>query len=202
MYFLEQYLLGEVVLHASPKSLSCAFFCFYLSLLASERCPEVPYLVSNSFSRGTCICCIGPGLICTHLYHAHRYVLILLRYSNASHMHIISGSILLSCILVQRFWVCRARQNVQAPGAFITSLMVRHFYFYACAEEPNQKPHKDIFLKACKLADCKPEETIMVGDNLKTDIQVSCFDWYSVPKHLQVHCSYSFACFKKNRFLG
>ncbi|KAG0608066.1 hypothetical protein M758_8G075200 [Ceratodon purpureus] len=38
-------------------------------------------------------------------------------------------------------------------------------------EEPNQKPHKDIFLKACKLAGCNPEETIMVGDNLKTDIQ-------------------------------
>lgn len=38
-------------------------------------------------------------------------------------------------------------------------------------EEPNQKPHKDIFLKACKLAGCKPEETIMVGDNLKTDVQ-------------------------------
>jgi N-acylneuraminate-9-phosphatase len=42
-----------------------------------------------------------------------------------------------------------------------------------CVEEPNQKPHKDIFLKACKLAGCNPEETMMVGDNLKTDIQVS-----------------------------
>lgn len=38
-------------------------------------------------------------------------------------------------------------------------------------EEPNQKPHKSIFLKACSLAGCNPEETIMVGDNLKTDIQ-------------------------------
>jgi HAD superfamily hydrolase (TIGR01549 family) len=40
------------------------------------------------------------------------------------------------------------------------------------AEEPNQKPHKDIFLKACKLTGSKPENSIMVGDNLKTDIQV------------------------------
>jgi len=38
-------------------------------------------------------------------------------------------------------------------------------------EEPNQKPHKDIFLKACKLTGSKPENSIMVGDNLKTDIQ-------------------------------
>lgn len=43
------------------------------------------------------------------------------------------------------------------------------------AEEPNQKPHKSIFLKACRLAGCNPEETIMVGDNLKTDIQVTNF---------------------------
>lgn len=38
-------------------------------------------------------------------------------------------------------------------------------------EESNEKPHKDIFLKACKLAGCKPEKAVMVGDNLKTDIQ-------------------------------
>ncbi|KAJ7199720.1 hypothetical protein O6H91_Y497300 [Diphasiastrum complanatum] len=38
-------------------------------------------------------------------------------------------------------------------------------------EEANEKPHKDIFVKACDLAGCKPEEAIMIGDNLKTDIQ-------------------------------
>ncbi|KAH7290799.1 hypothetical protein KP509_30G064100 [Ceratopteris richardii] len=38
-------------------------------------------------------------------------------------------------------------------------------------EEPKEKPHKEIFLKACLLAGCHPEEAIMVGDNLKTDIQ-------------------------------
>lgn len=38
-------------------------------------------------------------------------------------------------------------------------------------EEPNQKPHKDIFLKACSLVDCKPEKAMMVGDKLDTDIQ-------------------------------
>ncbi|KAL3689410.1 hypothetical protein R1sor_015719 [Riccia sorocarpa] len=37
-------------------------------------------------------------------------------------------------------------------------------------EEPNSKPHKDIFLKACGLAGCKPEESVMVGDTLTTDI--------------------------------
>ena len=40
------------------------------------------------------------------------------------------------------------------------------------SEEPNEKPHKDIFMKACEMAGCKPEKSIMVGDNLKTDIQV------------------------------
>ncbi|MCO5551951.1 hypothetical protein L7F22_005458 [Adiantum nelumboides] len=38
-------------------------------------------------------------------------------------------------------------------------------------EESNEKPHKEIFLKACKMAGCEPEKAIMVGDNLKTDIQ-------------------------------
>ncbi|MCO5602677.1 hypothetical protein L7F22_056813 [Adiantum nelumboides] len=38
-------------------------------------------------------------------------------------------------------------------------------------EELNEKPHKEIFLKACKMAGCEPEKAIMVGDNLKTDIQ-------------------------------
>ncbi|KAG6558152.1 hypothetical protein Mapa_000333 [Marchantia paleacea] len=37
-------------------------------------------------------------------------------------------------------------------------------------EEPKAKPHKDIFLKACHIAGCKPEESIMVGDTLTTDI--------------------------------
>ncbi|CAM6121364.1 unnamed protein product [Calypogeia fissa] len=38
-------------------------------------------------------------------------------------------------------------------------------------EEPNPKPHRDIFIKACDLAGCNPKESIMVGDTLKTDIQ-------------------------------
>jgi N-acylneuraminate-9-phosphatase len=38
-------------------------------------------------------------------------------------------------------------------------------------EEPDMKPHRDIFIKACNLAGCKPEESIMVGDTIKTDIQ-------------------------------
>ncbi|KAI5056968.1 hypothetical protein GOP47_0028786 [Adiantum capillus-veneris] len=38
-------------------------------------------------------------------------------------------------------------------------------------EEPNEKPHKEIFIKACKMAGCEPEKAIMIGDNLKTDIQ-------------------------------
>ncbi|BBN08911.1 putative hydrolase of the HAD superfamily [Marchantia polymorpha subsp. ruderalis] len=37
-------------------------------------------------------------------------------------------------------------------------------------EEPKAKPHKDIFLKACHIAGCKPQESIMVGDTLTTDI--------------------------------
>ncbi|KAL4189945.1 hypothetical protein AMTRI_Chr08g167980 [Amborella trichopoda] len=38
-------------------------------------------------------------------------------------------------------------------------------------EEIHEKPHKSIFLKACNLVGSKPEESVMVGDNLKTDIQ-------------------------------
>lgn len=37
-------------------------------------------------------------------------------------------------------------------------------------EEKHEKPHPSIFLKACELAQCKPNEAIMVGDRLKTDI--------------------------------
>ncbi|KAI5056585.1 hypothetical protein GOP47_0028403 [Adiantum capillus-veneris] len=53
-------------------------------------------------------------------------------------------------------------------------------------EEPNEKPHKEIFIKACKMAGCEPEKAIMIGDNLKTDIQVGgstvheCFAYISV----------------------
>lgn len=38
-------------------------------------------------------------------------------------------------------------------------------------EEVHEKPHKSIFLKACELVGCTPEQSVMVGDNLKTDIQ-------------------------------
>jgi len=37
-------------------------------------------------------------------------------------------------------------------------------------EEPEEKPYKSIFMKACKLADCKPNEAIHVGDSLSADI--------------------------------
>ncbi|CAN6468056.1 unnamed protein product [Victoria cruziana] len=38
-------------------------------------------------------------------------------------------------------------------------------------EEAHEKPHPSIFLKACELIGSRPQESIMVGDNLKTDIQ-------------------------------
>lgn len=37
-------------------------------------------------------------------------------------------------------------------------------------EEPEEKPFKSIFMKACKLADCNPQEALHVGDSLSADI--------------------------------
>ena len=37
-------------------------------------------------------------------------------------------------------------------------------------EEPEEKPHQSIFIKACRLADCSPGEAIHVGDSLPADI--------------------------------
>jgi N-acylneuraminate-9-phosphatase len=37
-------------------------------------------------------------------------------------------------------------------------------------EEPDEKPHPTIFYKACEMANCVPDEAMMVGDRLKTDI--------------------------------
>lgn len=37
-------------------------------------------------------------------------------------------------------------------------------------EEPEEKPFKSIFMKACKFAECQPENAIHVGDSLKADI--------------------------------
>lgn len=37
-------------------------------------------------------------------------------------------------------------------------------------EEPEEKPYSSIFMKACKFADCSPEEAIHVGDSLAADI--------------------------------
>jgi len=37
-------------------------------------------------------------------------------------------------------------------------------------EEPFEKPHPSIFYKACDLAKCSPEDAIIVGDSLNTDI--------------------------------
>jgi len=37
-------------------------------------------------------------------------------------------------------------------------------------EEPLEKPHPEIFFKACEVANCQPSEAIMVGDRLNTDI--------------------------------
>ena len=38
-------------------------------------------------------------------------------------------------------------------------------------EEPEEKPYRSIFEKACRLADCRPEEAIHFGDSLAADIQ-------------------------------
>jgi len=38
-------------------------------------------------------------------------------------------------------------------------------------EEPYEKPHPSIFYKACDLVKCTPEEAVIVGDSLATDIQ-------------------------------
>lgn len=54
-----------------------------------------------------------------------------------------------------------------------------HFIF---TEEVHQKPHKSIFLKACELVGTRPEESVMVGDSLKTDIQVLDFRLFSNKK--------------------
>lgn len=37
-------------------------------------------------------------------------------------------------------------------------------------DEPHDKPHESIFLKACKLCDTSPDKCIMIGDNVGTDI--------------------------------
>jgi N-acylneuraminate-9-phosphatase len=38
-------------------------------------------------------------------------------------------------------------------------------------EQPVKKPHPDIFLTACKMANCEVHEAVHVGDNLGSDIQ-------------------------------
>ena len=38
-------------------------------------------------------------------------------------------------------------------------------------EQPVKKPHPDIFITACKLANCDVREAVHVGDSLATDIQ-------------------------------
>ncbi|NQZ60392.1 MAG: HAD-IA family hydrolase [Lentisphaeraceae bacterium] len=38
-------------------------------------------------------------------------------------------------------------------------------------EEHEEKPHKSIFEKACRLASCKPEEALHIGDSEAADIQ-------------------------------
>ncbi len=38
-------------------------------------------------------------------------------------------------------------------------------------EEPEEKPHPNIFKKACRLANCKPDEAIHFGDSLEADIK-------------------------------
>jgi FMN phosphatase YigB (HAD superfamily) len=35
-----------------------------------------------------------------------------------------------------------------------------------------EKPSRDIFLKACRVAGCAPREAAHVGDSLATDVQV------------------------------
>ena len=37
-------------------------------------------------------------------------------------------------------------------------------------EEPEEKPYRSIFMKACRLADCEPEHAIHIGDSLSADI--------------------------------
>lgn len=54
-------------------------------------------------------------------------------------------------------------------------------------EEPHQKPHKDIFLKACRLIGCKPEKAMMVGDSLKADIQGGLNAGFMVTVWVNVH---------------
>eukprot|EP00898_Chlorokybus_atmophyticus_P005687 jgi/Chlat1/6119/Chrsp409S00878 len=38
-------------------------------------------------------------------------------------------------------------------------------------DEPHEKPHPSIFMKACELANCDMDDAVMVGDNLHTDVE-------------------------------
>ena len=55
-------------------------------------------------------------------------------------------------------------------------------------EGRGEKPAVSIFVKACEVAGCTPEEAIHVGDSLTTDVQVRVSEWdhrgaaaYTVP---------------------
>ncbi|KAH9309753.1 hypothetical protein KI387_037664, partial [Taxus chinensis] len=54
-------------------------------------------------------------------------------------------------------------------------------------EEVHQKPHKSIFLKACELVGVRPEESVMVGDSLKADIQGGINAGYLATVWVNVH---------------
>jgi len=51
----------------------------------------------------------------------------------------------------------------QAEDLFGSNLIVG-------GEEPEEKPHPAIYHKACDMANCSPDEAMMVGDRLKADI--------------------------------
>ena len=53
--------------------------------------------------------------------------------------------------------------SCQAEKLFGSNLIVG-------GEQPEEKPHPAIFHKACKMANCAPDEAMMVGDRLKADI--------------------------------
>ena len=44
-------------------------------------------------------------------------------------------------------------------------------YIIVGGEEPEEKPHRSIFEKACRLAKCNPDEAIHFGDSLEADIR-------------------------------
>lgn len=94
---------------------------------------------------------------------------------------------------LSKFYLLALITNGPSNGQWekINKLNISQYFdcILVSSDLPWEKPNPNIFLAACNILNVKPQQCLMIGDKIQTDIQVCCFIYL---KNLQHRNAYAF----------